>query len=247
MQKELRPFWNKLFGFNWKFGLFLIIVICIPRFLLVLRANLIGNYSAIGLIMFISAIAPFVFLSGNGQKAIGVTKPKKHSWLLFAFITGLLFSFLLYYIGKSFYGDSYSNWYHYIGKSYKIPAIINQQDKAVMFAIFALTGMIFSPIGEELFFRGIVHASFAKSIGEKNASIVDSAAFALTHIAHFGLVYVNNQWSFLIVPTLIWIVSMFLVSRLFFICKQRSGSLFGAIICHAAFNLGMTYCIFYLL
>ncbi len=247
MQKELRPFWNTIFSFNWKFGLFLIIAICIPRFLLVLKANVIGNYSAIGLIMFVSAIAPFLFLSGYGQKQIGLAKPKRYQWLLFAFIIGLLFSFLLFYIGKSLYGNSYSNWYHYIGKSYKIPVVINRHDKAVMFSTFALTGMIFSPIGEELFFRGIVHASFAKSIGERKASIVDSAAFALTHIAHFGLIYIDNQWNFLTIPTLIWIISMFSVSIIFFICKQRSGSIFGAVFCHAAFNLGMTYCIFYLL
>ena len=48
--------------------------------------------------------------------------------------------------------------------------------------------MIFSPIGEELFFRGIVHSSFAKSIGNFKASIIDSVAFALTHISHFGTI-----------------------------------------------------------
>ena len=106
--------------------------------------------------------------------------------------------------------------------------------------------MTFSPIGEELFFRGIVHSSFAKSIGEERASIVDSSAFAITHISHFGLIFINHQWSFLLTPALIWLSSMFLVSLLFFICKRYSGSILGAMICHAAFNLGMIYCIFYL-
>jgi uncharacterized protein len=197
--------------------------------------------------MFISAITPFIFLSKYGQKEIGLTRPKNYGWLLFAFIAGLLYSFLLYYIGQSLYRNSYSNWYHYIGKSYKIPAGINQHDKTVMFSVVALTGMIFSPIGEELFFRGIVHGSFAKSIGEKKASLVDSATFGITHMAHFGLIYVNNQWNFLPVPTFIWVLGMFLASIIFFICKQCSGSLFGAMVCHAAFNLGMIYCIFYLL
>ena len=111
----------------------------------------------------------------------------------------------------------------------------------------ALTGMIFSPIGEEFFFRGIVHSGFAKSIGETRASIVDSAAFALVHISHFGLLYVNNQWKFMTWPALIWILTMFLASSLFFIFKKYYGSILGEIICHAAFNLGMIYCIFYLL
>lgn len=107
--------------------------------------------------------------------------------------------------------------------------------------------MTFSPIGEELFFRGIVHSSFAKSVGEKKASIIDSSAFAVTHISHFGLVYINNQWSFLTTPATIWVFTMFLVSVLFFVFKRSSGSILGAIICHAAFNLGMIYCIFYMM
>jgi len=247
MQHELRSYWIKFFSFNWKLGFFLILIICIPRFILVLHANATANYSYIGMIMVISAIAPFIFLSKYGRTKIGIVKTRKYGWLLIAFISGLFVSFLLYYLGQSLYGDSYENWYNYIARSYSIPEAINEQDKKLMFMIMALTGMTFSPIGEELFFRGIVHSSFAKSFGEKKASVVDSSAFALTHISHFGLVFVNNQWRFLATPTLIWVLGMFLVSILFYIFKQYSGSILGAIICHAAFNLGMTYCIFYLL
>jgi membrane protease YdiL (CAAX protease family) len=164
-----------------------------------------------------------------------------------AFAFGLIASIILYFLGQILYGNSYENWYEYIGKSYKIPESINQHDKKILFAVMAFTGMTFSPIGEELFFRGIVHSSFAKSIGEKKASLVDSSAFALTHISHFGLVFVNNKWAFLTIPTIIWVFSMFLVSLLFFTFRKYSKSILGAIICHSAFNLGMIYCIFYLL
>lgn len=197
--------------------------------------------------MFISAIAPFIFLSKYGRKQIGISKPGNCRWLVIAFLAGLIISFAIYFLGTGLYKSSYENWYVYIGRSYNIPAGINPSDKQILFIIMALTGMTFSPVGEELFFRGIVHASFAKSIGEKKASAVDSAAFALTHISHFGLVFINKQWSFLAMPTIIWVLSMFLVSVLFYVCKKYSGSILGAIICHAAFNLGMIYCIFYLL
>ena len=116
-----------------------------------------------------------------------------------------------------------------------------------MFTVMAVTGMTFSPIGEELFFRGIVHSSFAASIGEKKASIVDASAFALTHISHFGLVYINAQWLFLTAPTIIWVSCMFFASVLFFTFRQKSGSILGAMIGHAAFNLGMIFSIFYLM
>jgi len=161
----------------------------------VLQANASGSYAYIGLIMVVSAIAPFIFLSKHGRKGIGLIKSKKYNWLLAAFIAGLVFSLVLYFVGQALYGSSYENWYAYIGKSYKIPAGLNQHDKLILFTIMAITGMIFSPIGEELFFRGIVHSSFAKSIGDTRASIVDSSAFALTHISHFGLVF-NMKRSF---------------------------------------------------
>lgn len=247
MDSELKPFWSRFFDFNWKFGLFLILIVCIPRFILVLHANSSGSYGSIGLIMTISAIAPFLFLNKYGRKEIGIKKPLNFKWLFIAFVCGLVGSVFLYLLGQILYDTSYQNWYQYVGKSYEIPTNITQTDRNVMFTIMAITGMTFSPIGEELFFRGIVHSSFAKSIGEKKASIVDSSAFALTHISHFGLVFINNKWDFFTIPTIIWVTSMFLVSLLFLFFRKKSDSILGAILCHSAFNLGMIYCIFYLL
>lgn len=238
MDNELRPFWGRIFFYNWKFGLFLILIICIPRFILVLNANSGGNFGYIGLIMTLSAIAPFIFLTKFGRNQIGITKPQNYKWLFFALLAGLIISLLLHFIGQILYDNSFQNWFQYIGKSL---------DKSKGFAIIASMGIIFSPIGEELFFRGIVHTSFSKSIGEKKASLVDSSAFALTHISHFGLVFINNKWDFYLIPTLIWVASMFLGSLLFIAFRKKVGSILGAIVCHAAFNFGMTYCIFYLM
>ena len=156
-ETELKPFWKKLFKFDWKFGLFLIALICIPRFILVLEANQTGNYGPIGAIMFVSALVPFIFLNKYGRKKIGIKGTKKIGGLILSLILGIAFSLLLFFIGKELYGGSYQNWYEYIGKSYNIPTGIKGNDKFVMFSIMAVTGMIFSPIGEELFFRGVVH------------------------------------------------------------------------------------------
>ena len=247
MVNELRSFWSRYFKFNWKLGIILIFLICIPRFFLVLQANANNNYSFIGLIMVVSAIIPFVFLNKNGQKQSGFTKTNRYSQLFLAFVSGLFFSFILYWIGQLLYGNSFENWYNYIGKSYNIPAEINLADKRILFIIMAATGMTFSPIGEELFFRGIVHTAFAKSVGDKKASVIDSLAFAFTHISHFGLVFIANEWKFLFIPALIWVTFMFLVSLLFSFFKKYTNSILGAILCHSGFNLGMIYCIFYLI
>ncbi|HMQ60584.1 MAG TPA: CPBP family intramembrane metalloprotease [Flavilitoribacter sp.] len=243
----LSPLWNRLFKFDWRFGLFLIVVLCAPRFMLVLKANQTGNYAPIGAIMFLSALVPFIFLNKYGRNKIGIKGAKRVWRLMLSLAVGIVFSLILYFIGEGLFGNSYQNWYQYIGKSYNIPEVIAADEKLTMFAIMAATGMVFSPIGEELFFRGIVHGSFAASIGEQKASLVDSAAFALTHIAHFGLVFINQKWDFYFFPAMIWIAGMFAASILFFKMKQWTGSLLGAIFCHAGFNLGMTYSIFYLL
>src|SRR5690606_27757898 len=168
-ETELKSFWKKLFKFDWKFGLFLIALVCIPRFFLVLQANQTGNYGPIGAIMLVSALVPFIFLSKYGRKKIGIVRTKKIGGLILSLAFGIAFSLLLYFIGIELYGNSLENWYEYIGKSYNIPEGISGNDKFIMFSIMAMTGIMFSPIGEELFFRGIVHGSFAKSIGEKKA------------------------------------------------------------------------------
>lgn len=247
MENGLKLFWIRYFKLDWKFGLFLLLIICIPRFVLVLKANETGNYSFIGMIMFISALMPFIFLNKQGLKQIGLSKTNKLISLIYALIAGLLFSYVLYLAGDYLYGNTYENWYEYIGKSYNISDTITGQEKKILFAIMAITGMTFSPIGEEFFFRGIVHSSFANSVGDKKASIIDSLAFSLTHISHFGLVFINNKWDFYLVPALIWLLSMFFVSILFFQMKRITGSIWGAVLCHSGFNLGMIYCIFYLM
>lgn len=247
MMTELKPFWNKFFGFNYKFALVLILIICVPRFLMVLNANVTAKYNSIAIIMIVSALAPFIFLSKTGLKQIGFANPKKYFLLPVSFFIGLIFSLILFWFGDLLYGNSYNNWYYYIGKSYNVPVGINLTDKRIYFFIFAFTGMIFSPIGEELFFRGIVHTAFARSFGEIKAAVFDSISFALTHISHFGLVFIANQWTFLPVPALIWVSSMFLAGIIFAYFRRKSGSILGAMVCHAGFNLGMTYSIFYLL
>jgi hypothetical protein len=91
----------------------------------------------------------------------------------------------------------------------------------------------------------LVHGALAGSYQEKTASTLDSLAFALTHLAHFGIVYIAGGWHFLFLPAVLWVCSMFLASKVFFFSKQNAGSIWGAVVCHAGFNLAMMYFIFY--
>lgn len=242
----MKPFWLRLIPYGTLFGVLLILLFGIPRFIIVFRANMNGDYSVLSLVFLFMWITPFVFLTRQGRTGMGMRKPSKPIWLLYAVVLGVIACVVVYLIGTVLYDTSISNWFEYISWSYQHQLTsASPDDKIIYFFIFSLIGMTFSPIGEELLYRGIIHQSIARSHGKTTATIADGSAFALTHLAHFGIVFHDQQWSLLVVPAFLWVILMFLVSLLFSICRDRSGSIVGAIICHAAFNVMMMYCIFW--
>jgi len=246
MKSPLKAVWARLFRFDWKFGTALILIFGIPRFILVLFANTTGNYSSVPALFLLMWIAPFILLTKKGRKAIGMRSPRNYTWLFYAFIIGALVCTAVFLIGVLLYEKSLGNWYVYIAQSYQLPAgELRPTDKRIYFIIFAIIGMTFSPIGEELLYRGLIHQSFVSRFGETRASIFDSLAFGVTHLAHFGIVYANGMWQFLPLPALLWVIFMFLTGLTFSFCKAKTGSILGAIVSHAGFNLAMTYFIFY--
>ncbi|MEM7548708.1 MAG: hypothetical protein AAF363_03485 [Bacteroidota bacterium] len=97
--------------------------------------------------MFVSALVPFIFLNKHGRKKIGIKRAESIGAIVIAFILGIVFSLVLYFVGKELYGGTFQNWYEYIGKSYNIPEVISEKDKLILFSIMTSTGMIFSSIG----------------------------------------------------------------------------------------------------
>lgn len=173
-------------------------------------------------------------------------RPGKYVWLILAFMIGIGSCGLMYFIGNFLFGDTVHNWFEYIARTYQLQTgEIASTDRLVYFIIFSIIGMTFSPIGEELLYRGVIHKSFANSVGERSASFLDSAAFGLTHLAHFGIIFYAGKWDIVLIPALLWVTLIFGTGLVFHYCKQKSGSILGAIICHAGFNLAMNYFIFY--
>jgi membrane protease YdiL (CAAX protease family) len=246
MNQDQRLFRRKELRFTPVFGLMLILLFGIPRFIIVLQANVSGNYGLTSILFLLMWALPFLILTKNGRQKIGIVKPTKPLWVGYGFILGILLAVVIGVVGQMFYNQNNENWFFYISRSYQLPDFTAAgHERFSYFLIFAIVGMTFSPIGEELLYRGIIHQSFTKKYGENGASIIDSLGFSVTHLAHFGIIYYSGIWSFLFIPSLIWIIFMFAASRMFFIIKLKSGSILGAIFSHAGFNLGMTWYIFY--
>ena len=241
----LNKFLGKNIKFNWILGLVMIIALGIPRFIIVLKSNITGNYYYIFLIFLTMWFLPFIFLSKKGRKFIGITRVKNKMWVLYSFLIGIGICVIVYFIGVLLYDGTIHNWFVYISKYQTAPGDINSSQRLTYFIIGGIMSMTFSPIGEELFYRGFVHGSFQVNVGDNKASCLDSLAFAVTHLAHFGIVYNSGNWKFLIIPAILWVLLMFITSRIFYICKKKTGSILGAVISHAGFNITMMYFIFY--
>lgn len=233
--------------FSWQLGVLLILLFGLPRFFLVIEANRSGNYGLTSVIFVIMILTPFLLLTRDGRQSIGITFPKNSLWLTGSFLLGAALCALIFWFGNALYQDTLSNWFVYISESYSsVPRDqLTGSNQWTYFFMFALIGMTFSPFGEEFLYRGLIHRCFTDRFSDNTASMIDSAAFATVHLAHFGIVYSAGKWTLLVIPALLWMGLMYVAGRMFYMCRQKTGSVFGAVIAHAGFNFAMTWFIFF--
>lgn len=234
--------WDRLFRRKWVLGLFLIFLFGIPRFIIVLDSYVSGQTQWLSIIFTLMFFTPLLFLKKAGRREMGIRKSSLKIWLLWGFLLGCGMCLLFFACTRLLFGLEISNPFVYIASG-----TTTSDGSAVYFAIYMVIIMTFSPIGEELFYRGLIHQAFKEKLGDKNAAVIDSLAFALTHLAHFGIVYASGAWKFLPLPALLWIVSMFFTCLVFNHVRKESGSILGAILTHAGFNFAMGFLIFYAL
>jgi membrane protease YdiL (CAAX protease family) len=241
-----RNFWGDRISFNPLTGVIFFILFMIGRYLLVINATVTGSSKWLPFIFILMIIIPVLLLNKNGRARIGLKKPRTVIWLLYGFAAGITACLLIYLINVLLFQNSPENALVYISRSYdSTKSMINEANKTTYFIIYAVIAMTVSPLGEEIFFRGFIHEHFASKWGENQASDADSVAFSITHLIHFGIVYISGHWTVYFASAIVWLASMYVVSKLFFYCRQQSGSVYGAVAAHSGFNLAMTWLIFY--
>ena len=234
--------WDRIFPNKWVLGLFLVLLFGIPRFILVLKSYVSGQSQWLSIVFTLMFFTPLLFLKKAGRREMGLKKSTHSWWLLWGFLLGCGMCLVLFAFTRLAFGLEISNPFVYIA------SLANTENSSgIYFLIYMIIVMTFSPIGEELFYRGVVHQAFKEKLGENKASIIESAAFALTHLAHFGIVYAAGNWVLLPLPALIWLVCMFFTCMVFNLVRRGSGSIVGPILTHAGFNFGMGFLIFYAL
>lgn len=246
MTLDVRAPFRAVLPLNPRTGVLLVVAFGVVRVILVLQANVTGSYQVVSLVFVAMIALPWLLLTRDGRMRIGLIRPERWRWVLPAVVAGVVMALTVYAAATALWGHTLSNPFAYIALSYSnVPASPSGADRLIYFIIFAVIGMLFSPIGEEVLYRGIAHESFAAGLGDGRAALIDAAAFGITHLAHFGIVFVAGAWAFLPLPAFFWVVAMFLASLAFYAFRKLTGSLVGAIAAHAGFNLAMNWVIFY--
>lgn len=186
---------------------------------------------------------PWLLSDKEGRRNLGLTAPKSSNWIFYGSI--LAFVAVTFCAGFAWviFEVSNENWFvqHAYMLNESLGSIPEETSLQAKFWIVTIPAMIFSPIGEEFLYRGYIQQSFSKEWGSKIGQIVQASAFAVVHLAHYGLI------PFQPLLILVWLPSMFLIAWIFGWIVQKSESIWPSVIAHVIFNVGLNAVVFILL
>ena len=240
----LRPFWNRLAIPPWLLSLLVLAVLAAARF-----------YSAFGppqaRILFLVHVLvmwtlPFLFLTRQGRREIGLCRQGiTPVALVLCSLAGVVGSLFVFWIGMALYGNSPNNWCVSIRDSFQLNQMLAVMSPATAFALIALLTMSFTPIGEEFLFRGLIQQSFTLRWNPVIATLVNGFAYGLMHLLHVhGVWHDAAGFHLRLVSGALMVLLLAGLGAIFTLCRLWTGSLWCAVVAHAACNLAMISAIF---
>lgn len=193
------------------------------------------------------ALLPLLLLNGRARREAGFQRPRGVLMIGVAMVLGAAAAFACYAIGTMLFGAGPDNWFVSIANSYRRTLDTTGWNAIRLHVFFTLPALLFSPIGEEIFFRGYLQYVLERRFGQGVSTVLECAAFAVIHLCHHGLFLTSAGLGFRPLSGAIWMLLMFGTAFLFAWLRKRTGSLVPAIASHAAFNLVMNLTIFGLL
>jgi uncharacterized protein len=103
-------------------------------------------------------------------------------------------------LGAMLYDATPNNWCIDVGTTMLRDARVRQLPTTELFLSLAIPAALFSPLGEELFFRGVLHESIAVHTSHKAAAVITGIVFGLMHLFHHGVTAGPNGIEFRLCP-----------------------------------------------
>jgi membrane protease YdiL (CAAX protease family) len=189
------------------------------------------------------ALVPWILLSRQDRAQVGLkpsTRPREYP---LALLYGALASLVCFAIGYSLFGTSQDNWFVSVGDSFRAQPT-DGLGLLQLSLMFTLPGMLFSPIGEEIFFRGYFQRCLETRFSERNSTLIEASWFGGVHLVHHGIVLTAAGNGFRAMSGALWFLLMVALSCMFAWLRKRHDSIRPAILAHSAFNATMTTLIF---
>lgn len=193
---------------------------------------------------FIMAVSPWILLGPEGRRQIGLKRPIRFPDFGTAFLLGSLAAATCFALGVALFDHSRDNWFLTIADNYRKTVRTAGFSTLQLHLIFTTPALIFSPFGEEIFFRGVFQRGLEERFDRKTSTFIECAVFGIVHLCHHGILATTTGLTVLPLSGGIWMVLMFGTGYLFAVIRKRSDSLWPAILSHMAFNLTMNGIIF---
>ena len=186
---------------------------------------------------------PWLVLGGEGRRQIGLQSPRHAGWLALGLLAGASAASACYLLGASLYGAGADNWFVSVARNYQLQPT-QGWSLLRLHLVFTTAACLFSPIGEEIFFRGFLQKVLEDRHGRTRATLMEAGLFAVVHLCHHGIVASAAGVRLLPVSGALWVAQMFALSLMFAWLRRRSDSILPAILAHTAFNAAMNGWIF---
>jgi membrane protease YdiL (CAAX protease family) len=188
-------------------------------------------------------LTPFILLDRDDRRAIGLFRLGSPTKLALSVFTGAVIAALVFIVGFAFYGLSADHPYSSVRDSY-LSGVIPPLEGMSLFALFTIPAVIFSPIGEEFFCRGVIVRRGEKTVGYPAGVFLSALVFSALHIFHHGIVRVDGAWGYIGWSGVFWFGATFAISAAFSMLRRWSGTIWSAVLAHSGFNLVMNAFIF---
>ena len=192
-------------------------------------------------------LIPWLLLTAPARRQIGLTRATSGTWYVVAAVAGVFAASVCYAIGVMLFDRSADNWFVSVANSYRGTMNTANMDMLRLHLIFTIPALLFSPIGEEIFFRGFLQQALQERLSVTTSTVAEAGLFGVVHLCHHGLFLTAAGISIRPVSGAIWVALMFATALMFAWLRQRSGSLYPAMLGHAAFNAAMNAWIFSML
>ncbi|MES2899866.1 MAG: CPBP family intramembrane glutamic endopeptidase [Pseudomonadota bacterium] len=219
-------------------------VILFGIFLLMRYAGTLGGVRSGMALMCIGMIAlPWLLLSRHGRAQIGLRRAARLLWYPIAIGVGAGWALVCYLLGTLLFGAGAEHWFVTVAQTYRAYPVASFS-KVELHLMFTIPAVLFSPIGEEIFFRGYLQKVFEPGYGRAGSACSQSSLFGAVHLLHHGLVITAAGLTLLPASAALWVALMSGFALLSSWLRLASKSLLPAMLGHAAFNAAMNALIF---